>query len=197
MKTEAGLQLISPSAVATIAYDPASGEELWTVYHGGMNTAMRPVFGHGLVFVSAGETGPIRLLAVRPDGHGDVTKSHVVWKLNKGVPARSSLMLVNDLLFMANELGVITCLEAQHGGVVWQKRLGGEHNASPVLAEGRIYFFDVKGNGHVIQADRAGRVLAHNQLDDGCMASPAIAGKALYVRTKTHLYRIEQAAKTP
>lgn len=197
VKTETGVQLVSPSAVATIAYDPLSGEELWKVYHGGMNTAMRPVFGHGLVFVSAGETGPIRLLAVRPDGHGDVTNSHVAWKLTRGVPARSSLMLVDDLIFMASEQGVITCLEAQTGAVAWQKRLGGEHNASPVFAEGRVYFFDVNGKAHVIQVDRQGKVLARNQLDEGCMASPAIAGKALFVRTKTHLYRIEQSSPAP
>ena len=111
-------QLVCPSAVATIAYDPASGRELWKVYHGAMNAAARPVFGDGMVFVSVGETGPVRLVAIRPDGRGDVTKSHVVWKLNRGVPARSSLMLVDSLLFMANESGLASCLEARTGKAV-------------------------------------------------------------------------------
>ena len=101
----------------------------------------------------------------------------MAWKLTKGVPARSSLMLVGDLLFMANELGVITCLEAQHGTTVWQKRLGGEHNASPVFAEGRIYFFDVKGNCHVIQADRELIGIRHN-LGRRCVG--AVAMRAFY-----------------
>ena len=80
---------------------------------------------------------------------------------------------------------------------MWQKRVGGEHNASPVYAEGRIYFFDVNGIANVVQADREGKILARNQLDEGCMASPAVAGRALYVRTTTHLYRIEQGVKAP
>jgi outer membrane protein assembly factor BamB len=101
------------------------------------------------------------------------------------------------LIFMASEQGVMTCLAAQTGAVAWQKRMGGEHNASPVFAEGRVYFFDVNGKAHVIQADRQGKVLARNQLDEGCMASPAIAGKALFVRSKTHLYRIEQSSPGP
>ena len=85
----------------------------------------------------------------------------------------------------------------QRRGIEALRWMGGEHTASPVYADGRIYFFDVKGAGHVVSADREGRVLARNELDEGCMASPAIVGKALYVRTKTHLYRIEQGAKLP
>jgi outer membrane protein assembly factor BamB len=193
IKVNGAEQLVSPSAAATIAYDPASGRELWKVYHGGMNSALRPVFGEGLVFVSAGETGPFRLLAVRADGQGDVTQTHVVWKTKRGIPARSSPVLVGGLLFMADERGVATCLDARTGTVVWEKRMGGEHNASALYAEGRVYFFDTKGAAHVVQADRKGQLLGRNLLDDGCMASPAIAGKALYVRTKTHLYRIEQS----
>jgi outer membrane protein assembly factor BamB len=184
-------QLVSPSAVATLAYDPASGRELWKVYHGGMNAAARPVFGQGLVFVSTGEVVPFRLLAIRPDGQGDITKSHVAWKQNRGIPARSSLLLVDDLLYMANENGVASCLEARTGQVVWQQRLEGEYDASPVYADGHIYFFNDRGTSHVLQPGREPKILARNRLDEGCRASPAVAGKALYVRTKTHLYRIE------
>jgi outer membrane protein assembly factor BamB len=122
-----------------------------------------------------------------------VTQTHVVWKTKRGIPARSSPVLVGGLLFMADERGVATCLDARTGTVVWEKRMGGEHNASALYAEGRVYFFDTKAATHVVQADRKGQLLGRNLLDDGCMASPAIAGKALYVRTKTHLYRIEQS----
>jgi outer membrane protein assembly factor BamB len=183
--------LVSPSAAATIAYDPGTGREVWKVRHGGMNVGARPLAGLGLVFISAGETGPVRLLAVRPDGHGDVTDSHVVWRQNRGVPSRASELLVGDLLYMANESGTGLSLDARTGQVVWQKRLGTAYSASPVYGDGRIYFFDQDGSAHVLAPGREGRVLAVNRLDDGCMASPAVAGKALFVRTKTHLYRIE------
>jgi outer membrane protein assembly factor BamB len=185
-------QLLSPSAVATIAYDPVTGRELWKVYHGGMNVSARPVAGHGLVFITTGDYGRSRLLAVRPDGKGDVTASHVAWKYNRGVPSRSSLLLVDDLLYMANEEGVVQCLEARTGREVWQERLRGQFWASPVFADGRLYFFDQDGAAHVLQPGRTFHKLATNQLDDGCMASPAIVDRALFVRTRTHLYRVEQ-----
>jgi outer membrane protein assembly factor BamB len=188
-------ELISPSAGATIAYDPTTGRELWRVNHGGMNVAARPLLGDGLLFLTTGDSAPFRLLAVRPDGQGDVTPSHVVWRQNRGVPSRSSLLLVDDLLYMMNEGGMAACLEARTGRPVWQKRLGGEFYASPVYAEGHIYCFNREGAGYVLQAGREPKVLATNRLDDGCMASPAIAGKALYVRTKTHLHRIEGSAE--
>jgi outer membrane protein assembly factor BamB len=195
IKVNGAAQLVSPSAVATIAYDPATGRELWKVYHGGMNVAARPVFDQGMVFVTTGETAPFQLLSIRPDGHGDVTKSHVVWKQNRGVPARPSLLLVGDLLYMVNDSGVATCMESHNGQVVWQKRLGGTHFASPIYANGRIYFFDDEGIGYVLEKGREMRVLARNRLDDGCMASPAAAASSLFIRTKTHLYRIEEAKK--
>jgi outer membrane protein assembly factor BamB len=190
-------QLISPSAVATIAYDPATGRELWKVYHGGMNVAARPIFGHGLLFLCTGDGAPHRLLAVRPDGHGDVTNSQVVWKQSKGVPSRSSLLLVDDLLYMANEVGVATCLDTQNGQVVWQQRLEDEFWASPIFADGRIYFFSREGTTHVIEPGRKGNLLAVNRLDEGCMATPAVGGKVLFARTKRHLYRIEGRPYTP
>jgi outer membrane protein assembly factor BamB len=185
-------QLISPSAVATIAYAPRTGEELWKVYHGGMNAAARPLFGHNKVFICTGDGGTSKLLAVRPDGNGDLTKTHVDWRSNKAIPSRCSLLLVGDLLYMVNESGLATCLEAETGQQVWQQRLGGEYSASPLYADGRMYWFSVGGASPVLEPGRTCKVLAVNQLDDGCMASPAVADKALFVRTRTHLYRIEQ-----
>ena len=90
--------------------------------------------------------------------------------------------------------GVATCLDARTGTAVWQERLAGDFIASPVAAEGHVYFFNRDGAAFVLAAGRQAKVLARNQLDVGCMATPAIAGKALYVRTKTHLYRIEQGS---
>jgi len=183
-------QLVSPSAAATAAYDPATGRELWRVYHGGMNVAARPLLGQEQFYICTGD-GPTQLLAVRTGGAGDVTKSHVNWKAVRGAPNRSTPLLLNDLLYLAGGIGVATCLEPKTGTVVWQERLGGEFIASPVAADGRVYLFNRDGAGFVMAAGRQAKVLGRNQLEEGCMATPAIAGKALYVRTITHLYRIE------
>ena len=184
-------QLISPSAAATITYAPRTGQELWRVEHGGMNVAARPLFGHGKLYISTGDGG-FRLFAVRPDGSGDVTRSHVDWKFNKSVPSRTSLLLIDDLLYMIHEGGVASCLEARTGQPVWQHRLGGNFSASPIFGAGRIYFCSQEGTVYVMAPGRSPKVLAANKLDDGFMASPAVSDNALFLRTKTHLYRIEQ-----
>jgi outer membrane protein assembly factor BamB len=185
-------QLISPSAVATIAYDPATGREVWKVYHGGMNVSARPLFDRGLLFLTTGDGAHDRMLAITPDGSGNITNHSIAWRQSRGVPSRASLLVVGELLYMANEVGMATCLEARTGEMVWQKRLGDQFWASPIYADGRIYFFGREESASVIEPGREGKLLSANRLDDGCMASPAVAGKALFVRTKTHLYRIEK-----
>jgi outer membrane protein assembly factor BamB len=186
-------QLISSAAMATIAYDPRTGAEMWKVYHGGMNGTAPPLYGQGKMFLCSGDGG-LRLLAVHAGGSGDVTETGIAWKVkNKAsVPSRSSPILVDDLLYMVNEGGIVSCLESKNGELVWQQRVGGRFWASPLFADGRLYFFDEDGLGHVITAGRTARKLATNQLNDGCRASPAVAGNSLFVRTLTHLYRIEQ-----
>jgi len=184
-------QLVSPSAGATVAYDPGTGGELWRVRSGGMNASARPLFGHGLVYATTA-AGGFQLFAVRPDGKGDVTGSHVAWKFAKSVPSRSSPLLVDDLIFMIADQGVASCVEARSGQSVWQKRIEGAFSASPVYADGRIYFFSEDGQTPVIEPAREFKQLALNKLDAGFMASPAITGKAFILRTKTHLYRIEE-----
>lgn len=184
-------QLVSPAAVATIAYNPLTGDELWTVYHGGYNNAARPLYSHGKVIISM--SGGLRLLAVRPDGNGDVTQTHIAWTCNKSTPTRPSQLIVRDHFFMVSDDGVVSCVDIDTGKPVWVHRMRGRHSASPIHAEGRIYFFDEDGKMRVIAGDPTGfRLLAENQLETGCMASPAVIGDALIVRTKTHLYRIER-----
>lgn len=185
------LQLVSPAAVGTVAYDPLTGRELWKVYHGGFNAAARPLYSHGLVIIST--EGGLRLLAVRPDGTGDVTKTHIAWSCMKATPTRPSPVIVGDHLYMVNDQGIVSCLDLQTGVATWTHRMGGRHSASPLHAAGRIYFFDEDGRSRVIEANpRAFRLLAENSLDAGCMASPAVLEDALLLRTKTHLYRIER-----
>ena len=156
-----------------------------------MNAAARPLFGHGLAFATTAYQG-YQLFAVRPDGSGDISESNVVWKFGKSVPSRSSPLLVGDQLFMVADKGVASCIEAKTGNALWQKRIPGEYTASPIYASGRLYFFNEEGISPVLAPEPEFRELAVNKLDDGCMASPAVAGNALFLRTKTHLYRIEQ-----
>jgi outer membrane protein assembly factor BamB len=181
-------QFVSPAAMATIAYDPNTGDELWKVNHGGMNVTTPPLYGGGKLFLCTGDGG-LRLLAVRP-GRGDITDTNIDWSVKKPlVPSRSSPILVDGLLYMVNEAGIVSCVEAKTGELVWQERLGGKYWASPIHASGRLYFFDEAGAGHVIAAGRKWHKLATNHLDDGCRASPAVSGYALYFRTLTNLYR--------
>jgi len=188
-----GPQLISCGAYAAEAYVPETGQEIWKVsYPGGFFNVSRPLFDRGMLFLNTGFGRP-EIWAVRPDGHGEISQSHVVWKSKaKNLPAKPSSVLAGELLFCVNDNGFATCIEAKTGKTVWQERIHGFFSASPLAAPGRIYFFDQDGKTTVIAPERKLKVLAVNQLDDGFMASPAVAGKALILRTKTHLYRIEE-----
>jgi outer membrane protein assembly factor BamB len=191
------LQLISPTSKAAISYNPRTGEELWKVRFEQFSATARPLYGHGLLFINTG-FGKANLLAVRPDGTGDVTATHVVWTVKKSVPSKPSQLLVGDLLYMVHDAGVATCLEAKTGQLVWQQRIGGKYSSSPLQAGGRIYFFSHDGKTTVVAAGREYRLVAVNQLGaqpgDGFRASPAVSGNALFLRNLTHLYRIQQTS---
>jgi outer membrane protein assembly factor BamB len=182
--------VVSPFAAATIAYEPQTGEPIWTVRHGGMNAAGRPLFGNGLLYINTAD-GPNPLVAVRPDGSGDITDK-IVWKEDRSVPKRPSQILAGDLLFMMNDAGIATSLDAKTGKQIWTKRLGGDFWASPLLANGLIYCFSQNGDIPVFKAAREFELVAENHLESGFNASPAVAGDALILRTMTHLYRIEK-----
>ena len=184
-------QMISTASKSAFAYDPLSGEVIWSVSHLGHSNASRPLVGHGMVYIATGYAPP-EMWAIRPGGSGAVTDTHVAWKFKRGVPLRASAILVDDLIYMTSDSGIANCIDAKTGEPVWRQRFGSEFSASPVYADGRIYFFNQRGNTTVIKPGRTFEQLATNQLDAGFMASPAISGKAIYLRTKTHLYRIEK-----
>lgn len=184
-------QMISPGAKAAYGYDPRTGRELWMVQYPDWSVAPRPLFRNGLAYIVTGLTKK-ELWAVRTDGQGDVTDTHVVWKLKTHVGKYASPILVDGLIYTAAEESFITCLEADTGNTVWTERVGGKYAASPIYADGRLYFFDQQGTTTVLKPGRKLEVLATNTLDGGFMASPAASGKALFLRTKTHLYRIEE-----
>jgi len=185
-------QLISVGAYRATAYDPLTGKEIWRVgYSGGFSNVPRPIYGHGLVYIATGFQQP-SIIAVRPDGLGDVTKSHVAWKLSRGAPFTPSPLIVGDEFYMVNDAGIASCLDARTGTVVWQQRLGGTYSASPVSADGRIYFLAEQGVTTVIAPGREFRRLATNPLDGGLLASMAVSNGSFFLRTDSHLYRIVQ-----
>ena len=183
-------QIISPSAMESIAYDPDSGDVLWRVRHDGMNAAAKPLYANGLVYIAAG-SGPFSMIAVKPDGSGDVTDTHIEWGFSKSAPKRPSPIIVGELMFMINDQGIASCIDAKTAKIIWQKRVGGEYRASPIVANGRIYCFSMDGTTVVIEAAEAYKLLAENKLEYGFQASPAVAGNSLYLRTIADLYCIE------
>jgi len=188
-----GTQLVSPAGRGLYAYDPVTGKELWHVRHRGWSVAPRPVSGHGMVFATVDRDRP-ELWAIRLDGKGDVTDTHIQWKSIRSMPQRCSPLLVDNLLFVVNRGGIATCLEARTGKVVWKERLKGAYSASPIYSRGRIYLFNEEGLATVIRPSRKYEVIASNTLaKQPFMATPAVDGDAFIMRTGGHLYRIEVA----
>lgn len=179
------------SSYDAFCYDPGTGEEIWRIDHDGYSPASMALFGHGLLYIITGRSQP-EMLAVRPGGHGDIAKTHIVWRYDKGLPSMVSPILVDDLIFFANNGGVITCIEAKTGQLVWKDRLKGQYYSSPVCAGGNLYFCNVSGDVTVLKPGRTMEIIQLNKLDDGFMSSPAISGSALYLRSKSNLYRIER-----
>ena len=183
-------QVVSVGAYRAAAYDPRSGKEIWRVaYPDGFSNVPRPIYGHGLVYIATGFQQP-SLLAVRADGTGDVTKTHVAWTLRRGAPFTPSPLLVGDELYVVNDIGIVSTLDAKTGEPHWVQRIGGNHSASPIFADGRIYFLSEEGLATVIAPGREFRVLARNQLDGSTLASMAVSVKSIFIRSDTHLYRL-------
>jgi len=181
-------QVVSPGAHRAVSYDPTTGKEIWWVRYGnGYSNVPRPVYGHGLVFICSGFDQPV-LLAVRPDGQGDVTETHVAWNLKRGVPLTPSPLLVGEELYIVSDNGIASCLDAKTGKQHWQERLGGSYSASPVYADGRIYFLNEDGESVVIEPGREFKKLTTNRVDGYTLASMAISGGAIFIRSASQLY---------
>jgi len=183
-------QLTAPAAEATIAYDPETGDELWRTLHpGGFNVAARPIHAHGMVYVfTSGLTAS--LMAIRPGGSGGVTDTQVAWSTTRGTPEIPSPVIVGDLLFMVTDkFGIVRCLDAKTGEEIWKTRIGGNHWASPLYAAGKLYFCSKEGDVAVLDASAgAPSSVAKNRMDASFIASPAVGGESLILRSTTHLY---------
>lgn len=184
--------LISQGAMATYAYDPRTGEELWRFdEHSNHSASTRPVILEGTIFVPTGFPKPW-LLALSPKGKGVLDEAAVTWKLQKGVPKKPSLQLVGEHIYAISDGGIATCWDAKTGDTVWAERIGGNYSSSPLVANGKLYFFSEEGKTAVVKAAPEFELLAENTLGDGFMASPAVSGDALYIRSRSHLYCIRK-----
>lgn len=185
-------QVVSPGAGVVNALDPATGREIWRVdYDEGYSVIPQPVFAHGLVFLSSGYNTP-EIFAIRPDGQGDVTETHVAWTLKKGAPHTPSPLIVGDELYLVADKGVATCVDARTGEQHWQERIGGNYSASPLFADGKIYVQSEEGNTLVIKPGKTFEKLTDTGFAERTLASYAAGDSSLFIRTEKNLYRVQQ-----
>jgi outer membrane protein assembly factor BamB len=185
-------QLVALGSDAVVAHDPATGEELWWFGYSGYSNVARPAYAHGMLFFSTGFGDP-KFHAVKVGGTGDLTAAGGVWSVTRAsmVPLDVSPLVVGNELWTIADSGIAACYDARSGRQHWQKRLGSQFWASPVYADGRVYCLDATGTTTVLAAGPKFEVLATNQLEGRTQASPAIVDGAIFLRSDTHLYRIE------
>ena len=184
-------QLVSTGADHVAAYDVKTGEEIWWKAYDGCSAVARPSYGNGLFYVVGVKTlDHFCVYAIRP-GTEKIEAEGLVWEHSKSAPLVPSPLLVGKELLTINDNGIATCLDAMTGELHWQQRLEGNFRASPIEVRGRIYACNQEGKTIVLDSGKEFRILATNELDGDFFASPAIAGKAMFLRSATHLYRIE------
>ncbi|MEI6050000.1 MAG: PQQ-binding-like beta-propeller repeat protein [Bacteroidota bacterium] len=190
--------LISNGSAVCIAYDPATGKEIWRVVDGAESTIAMPFTENGVVFwytgymVAGDGTQFTDLLAVNPDGNGDITATNVLWKKRDELSRNQCLTpVINDgLIYTVNTRNIMMCIDAATGEEIWSTHVTSNYDASPVYVNGNIWFFSVKGEVLVIKAGRRYEVVARNQMDSGIWATPAILRNSVIMRTQKYLYRI-------
>jgi outer membrane protein assembly factor BamB len=184
-----GDELIVNSDQRIDAYSPATGEPLWWAGTERQTPIPSAVFHDGVIYLSRGYRNS-DIWALRPGGRGDVTTTQMKWRMPNGGSYVPSIIHYQSLLYMTNEVGVVTCAEAATGAVVWKERLGGIFFASPVAADGKIYLLSETGEMFVLRAGRKAEVLARNELGERFLASPAIAGGMIYLRGDGTLFAV-------
>ena len=194
LRSEKGDELVVNSSHRLESFDPKTGALLW--YAGGPTPLAipMPVSHDGILYVSRGySSGPYA--SVRGGGRGDVSSSHVRWSFPTGAPYVSSLVYYEGLVYMANENGIVTAIDAETGTSVWRERLGGVFTASPIAADGKVYFLEESGRAVVLEAGRTFRMAAENALGERSLASPAVSDGQIFIRTDRHLYCIGRPSR--
>lgn len=190
IEVDGAAQIVSAGAGGVSSYDPNTGKQIWRVnYPGGYSVVPQPTTGKGLLFVSSAFDRPT-LYAIDATGTGDITDTHVKWTMSKGAPHTPSPLIVGDEIYVASDRGVATCLDVTTGKQHWQERLGGNCSASPVFADGKIYFLNETGETTVVAPGTTFKEMAKNQLKGRTLATPAIMEDALLIRTDSTLVRV-------
>ena len=180
------VELVLSGSEKLDGYDPRTGSRLWTLKGLARECVPTPVIGHGMLFVVSGPNGTH--FAIKPGGSGDITESRVVWKSDKGTSFVPSAILVGDRYYVADDKGIASCFDAHTGKTLWRKRLGGKFTASPIAADGKLFFTDEAGSTLVLDATQAEyRELARNEIGDEVYASAAISQGRFFLRTVKQL----------
>ena len=190
------VQLVSPGAKACYGYDADTGKELWKITYDGYSNAASPVFVDDKMAIINTGFGKAHLLGVRLDGEmkGDVTRTHVEWDEMKRIPTLPSPLVVDGKIYITSELGVLSRIDGASGRIEESLPLGGRYSSSGVHADGHLFFLSEEGETQVVRPGDKMELVATNPLAGGFMASAALDGSSLYLRTKSHIYRI---GKTP
>jgi outer membrane protein assembly factor BamB len=186
-------ELIINSSERVDAYNPENGEFLWSFGSQRQTPVPSPVFNNGVIYLSRGYRNS-DFLAVKSGGHGDVSKSSVLWNSSSGASYVPSILYYEGLLYITNEVGIVTCADAETGKPVWKERLGGIFFASPTAGDGKIYMVSETGETYVLKAGRQARILAKNDLGERFLASPAFSDNQLFLRSDTTLFCISSGS---
>jgi len=188
--------MISNGSAACIAYDPQTGKEVWRIVYGEDSTIAMPTESDGIIYFYVGfETNAndekiAKLLAVNPDGQGDIEESNVIWSVETPILQLLSPLVLNDLLYTIDSRGKLLCMDASDGTTMWSLSLKGKFHSSPVYADGHIYFSSTRGYTYVIEAGKELNMVSENRLEGEIWATPAICGGAMLMRTSKYLYKI-------
>lgn len=186
-------QLVSGAGDVVQGFDLSNGAKIWWIYSKGEGVVPSIVIGDGLIFSASGfEDSTIRAIRTKGTGalKGDVTRTHIAWEQKKGVPSLPSFLFIKPYLFTITQGGIASCLKEENGEVVWQERIGGDHSASPIWADGKIYFLSEQGETAIIEAGPEFKIVARNTIEDKCQASMAVSKKNLLIRSEKALYCI-------
>jgi len=189
-------QLISNGSAVCIAYDPNTGEEIWRVVGGIDSTISMPFEEDGIVFFYTGfkindtDEKYAELLAVTPNGWGDVTDTHILWRMETPILQLLTPIVKDGLIYTIDTKSIMMCIEAKTGDVIWSKRVRGKFNASPIYANGNIYFSSTNGDIIVIQEGRQLNIIAENELEGEIWATPVVLNGNILIRTSKYLYKI-------
>ena len=181
-------QIMAPGPNHFAAYDLVTGEELWKVLAPGWSVVPQPTVAHGLVIYNHDYDNP-ELIAVRLGGKGDVTDSHIAWRLKKGAPSSPSPLLIGDELYFVSDKGIASCVDARTGVSHWMERLDGTYSASPLFVDGKMLFLNETGLATWMKPGKQFTVLGKNSLPGRTLASPAFVDGAMYLRTDEKLYK--------